>query len=197
MGIDSRLIIKFNQEPTIQEIKKLQYRLLSTFDSSLFLWSYKHDEKYEDFINLITDGKYYFDTDFDATGYYDINLTCRYYGPKYERGPGLEIAGILLFLTRNQPNIIEVRYGGDSSGCEGIVYNHEEALKYLYYFLDNNTNPYHSYFTRNPNAPICEFCNELMSEFGGGGNVVFWQCLGCGQKKNTTRDGELINDRKQ
>lgn len=187
MGVDARLVVKFRNEPTTYEVKKIQYDLLRLFDDELFFWSYKKGDKREDFITKIDDGSYYFDTDTDVTDYWDINLTCRYYGPGYERGPGLEISAILLYLNA-VPNIVEVRYGGDSSGTEGEVYDGNKSLQLLDYYLKNGHEPYQRFFTRkDTNVPNCSFCLQPMINYGGGGGKTFYTCQGCGEKKEVLR----------
>lgn len=196
MGIDARIAVQFTTEPSHVRVKELQFHLMHRFGKDLFWCKTLGAEggpKWvtQDFIQPIVEGKYFFDSDFDATGMWDVSLFCRYYGEGYERGPGSELAGVLYFLA-SQPDIREVRYGGDSSGTGGEVYTQETALGLFEKFCRTGHLPYTQVFDSNREGvdrPECSYCERPMHRNGFGGKYAAFYCEGCGEVL-TLRDAE-------
>lgn len=197
MGVDARIAVKFDPAPSHVRVKELQFHLMHRFGHEMFWtksWKAKDEWEVKDFIVPIIEGECYFDSDFDATGLWFVSLYSRYYGEGYERGPGLELAGIVYFLA-SQPDVIEVRYGGDSSGTHGEVYDQKKALELFEKFCRDGQLPYQAYFDtardrKGETRPDCSYCELPMIRNGYGGSYAAFYCAGCGESL-TLRDEEF------
>jgi hypothetical protein len=188
MRVDARITIKFDPLPDRKRVKELQYHLMHRFEREIF-WTWDTDytskEKKKfmiDFVRPVEDGQYYFDSDQDMTGYWELRLWPRYYGEGYERGPGLQFAGILFYLA-SQPDIKEVWYGGDSSGTRGELYDKDKAVELMAYYCEHGRLPYQRVFDRdNKRQPDCPYCEVPMMQNGFGGRYAAFYCAGCGSE---------------
>jgi len=104
MGVDCEIHFKLSSGLSDSELATLNWR----FCEATGLKSYHDDHMV---LRPRSSGPSFTD--------YSVATTHRYYGPGYERGPWPEIAGILEWLRR-QPEVSELRYGGDSGGCEDL-----------------------------------------------------------------------------
>lgn len=185
MGVDAQILLKFNYDPTDQQLRELQYNLMHRFGKGMFISTdYKTKENK---MFLIRCNEFYQDGDTitpkENETLVEVMLWGRYYGEGYERGDGLKISAMLLYLSQ-QPNI-EVWYGGDSSGITAQQYDQNRALNLLNYFLINGNFPYDQYFTRDEenSAPLCSYCQIPMNRFGFGQSYAAFNCLGCNEQK--------------
>lgn len=176
MGVDAVIILKYKDSPTQKDLKTLQYNLLHRFDRSLFYW--ERDGKPFDFLKNIDREQLEYrltHENFSPNKFYEIEMMSRYYGVGYERGDGLQISGLLLYLTREHKEL-SVFYGGDSGTLSR--YSEEDALDLLNYFLKEGNLPY----ANRPESisPSCSFCDIPMSRYGFGGSYAAFKCSGCG-----------------
>ena len=199
MGVDAQMLLKMKHEPTIKELKEMQYNIMHRIGKDLF-WTkgvfykdgtYKKDES-RMFLSIVEE--YLEDSNepivpTDGETLVKVDMSCRYYGPGYERGPGMEIASLMLFLNGAYPNII-VCYGGDSSGILAEEFNMERSLEFLMYYLEHGNAPYFCYFDKSNNInPKCSYCNISMNRHGWGKRYASFGCLGC-EEERQYRDEE-------
>jgi len=181
MGVNAYFGVKFKEPPTETRLKQLRFHLIHRF-GDILEWGNKDNLK-ELFELRQSDSWLREETETDGD-IYTIDTLVRYYGPGYERGPGLEIAGLLLYLCK-QPDIERVYYGGD--GLRPI--DEQYAIDLLVHWLDNRRLPYltspwgkdHPWYKE---PPTCERCEMPMVDVGGGGGKTFWMCPGCQIRKD-------------
>ena len=182
MGVDACMVIESGTELNRSDLKRLQFELMHRFDKNLF-WG-PSEEK--DFIRGLE--KDYYELATKSNHLYEINMICRYYGEGYARGPGLEIASILIYLNRQG---FKVFYGGDCS-CSLDLYDSTKAVELLKHFIDNGNMSYSIGLTGdNDEAAECEYCEHPMLRCGWGGNYAAYTCRGCGKYKEY-RDEVLV-----
>lgn len=185
MRVDAYFAIRFKEVPTETQIKHLRFHLLHRFRD--ILW-WKDGDTFHTLINPVTADC----TSLPIDRLYDITTMIRYYGPGYERGPGLKIAGLLLYL-HTRDDIETVYYGGD-----GIKeFSKKDAEDLLSHYLSVGRLPYlnwgeyRSYWFKEYNknktydSPLCDWCDYPMIDYGGGAGKTFWTCPGCNQDKVT------------
>jgi hypothetical protein len=170
MGISAYFGITFKEPPTETQLKQLRYNLIHRFTDIL---EHKTLEK------VITPASLWLCEEAQTEDLYSIDTLVRYYGKGYERGPGLEISGLLLYLCRH-PDVKQVYYGGD--GLRSI--DEKYALDLFSHWLENGRLPYlnqtcskdHPWYKE---PPICERCEMPMFNRGGYAGKTFWICFAC------------------
>jgi hypothetical protein len=188
MGLDAEMVVIFKDVPDETTIKRFRFELLHRFKNILYWRSYKDDKTLEQVLTCLNT------QDYPAEGVpvsdraWDIELSCRYYGPDYERGPALEISALLMFLCRHE--LVEsVYYGHD---CGPLVEtNLRDATLLLDHWLEKGRMPYvmgfGMFFKDEKDRPVCSWCDVQMAEVGGGGDKTFWRCMGCEKEVTTER----------
>lgn len=170
MGLDAEVSVRFHQEPTQAQLDELSYQLGCRYSEILGQW--KDESGKKDFRVVRKE-----DRDWkDAPSDYYVSLFCRYYGKDYERGPALQLFGLLDFL-RKQELVAVVYYGNDCSDdyeevTEGLL---QELLTL---WQGNGTLSYQKYFDRDKDGPEC--CAHQMIRCGWGGDWAKWFCPCCG-----------------
>lgn len=180
MGVDAQMYLKYRHCPTEDELRKLQYELMHRFGTRRFCRKDWRTDEPRMFLDLVSEFHQ------DGSGEYLVNvyLSTRYYGPGYERGPGLEIAVMLLYLAHEHPEL-EAYYGSDADGGCTEHYGKEEALGLLHYFLTVGHHPHYEFFEsfdrRHGKAenPLCAYCRVPMSRYGSGPEYASFICHGC------------------
>lgn len=110
-----------------------------------------------------------------------VNLTGRYYGPGYERGPWWVYASIARWLRRRISGG-RVFYGGDGT-CGELTPEVENEI--WDHFIQNGNDPYHR-----TDGPECDFCHRKMwNQSSGPYNARGYTCDGCGYQNQTTDGG--------
>lgn len=116
-----------------------------------------------------------------------VNLTGRYYGPGYERGPWFKYASIARWLRRRISGA-RVFYGGDGD-CEELTPERENEI--WDHFIQHGYDPYHG--NDNADCPTCDFCQRKMwNQSWGPYSAKGYTCDGCGYKNRTTDGGRTF-----
>lgn len=192
MGVDARMIIRTGRELTEQELNGLASEAAARFDIV-----YRKERGYCDDeakgIGTPLEGGDAIECS-ELQRKYELDLTCRYYGPGYERGPALVIVALAEFLEVYGAHVlkttVEPFYGGD---CDDNVLRFDRAareeLKALYFAVERA--PYLEFFGRDDGLIVCTFCNDRpMSHLWSGGSVGV-HCRGCDQRVMKHADGTL------
>ena len=113
MGLDASIVFTTKSDISLESLQGLSDVLRYNFYDIFGKWDYKREGPQA----LVFYSSFYDPEEmplFDIEGKIIWSLTtyCRYYSEGYERGPGLEIGGILLVLL-NHPDVIDVLYGGN------------------------------------------------------------------------------------
>lgn len=168
MGRDAIINVEFLREPEEIGVRRLRYELLRRF-SGILKW--KGGE----------DGRRLLPVLVPIAGVdrkvYDVELTCRYYGPNYRRGPALELCGLIIFL--NRCDLVEAVYYGSDVVDPLEEYNAERALGLLMFWMDEGREGF-----ADKGAPMCDWCGMPMTavEWRVGqdwSGVWAWECAGC------------------
>lgn len=189
MGVDLQIRIKAKAELTEQQRVDMEYHMRHRFRS--ILWP--ADSDYER-AHISAAQDYAGGTDlYVAAGerMYEVPVWCRWYGNEYERGPALQIYGLLRYLMQHE--LVEaVYYGADSNDSyEEVTGEVAEAL--LSHFLKHGNLPYGGFFDQCKDGEMC--CGHQMIRFGWGRNYAAWYCAGCG--KEAVRENGKVTYRKE
>lgn len=120
-----------------------------------------------------------------------VNLSCRYYGEGYERGPILDIVNLAGFLDYLFPNC-EIWYGGDSSGVEAAPFPWSEREKLVRHYFNVGREPYLRCFGSETEIPTCVLDNKVMVPSGWGGGLTYATCLACKEKAVFDKSGRVL-----
>lgn len=181
MDIDAVIRIKTRDVLTEKQIESLGYEIRSRFGSIIITRRYAWDKENDvdnavlEVVQQYDEDKGEFVTGDDAT-LYSVRVWSRYYGPGYERGPALEIFGLLYFLLGIE-GVVDVWYGGDSSDALDKV-SPQYVFDLLNHYMQHAHEPYQRAFDRDADGPMC--CGRQMIRFGWGGNYKAWSCAACG-----------------
>lgn len=164
------------------DLKRLQYELLHRF-GDLF-WLGADEKKPQDFISSSDRTSWGEDSQWPFL--YEIDSGVRYYGEGYTRGPGGNIAMLLIFLVRCLPKC-GIYYFGDCDGGMGYAWDEQRAYALLQYWCDSGKHSYQRAMTIG-NTPaegsvICDFCMQPMNRSGWGPEYAEFYCAGCGQAR--------------
>ena len=174
MGVDARIFFKVPQKLSEEELKKIDFDLAETVGSHHF-WG-----RFNNYICITWE---------EEEQLYQVHVSGRYYGPGYERGEPFAYLAVGDFLERRLPGV-EVFYGGDSGGVEGLQpFNKAERQKLYEYFLDHGYAPYERFFGEGPKG--CGCCTKPLINCGGGGGEAFLRCGACGSKFIADRGAEV------
>ena len=161
MGIDS--ILRFKETKNDESINDLAYRLAKQIG---------HDAFYE---HPCISTSY----DYEESGWYNVRLWSKYYGPGYERGNWPTLRGMLIFLDANT---VGAEYGPDTSEFtrpvgEVIIENDAHWLEvgYPYHWEDWHTG------TSIVDAPLDKY-GKLMVQKGWGGNFALFRSAATGEE---------------
>ena len=114
----------------------------------------------------------------------EVHLMQRYYGPGYARGHWPTIRDVMEWLEFKFPTG-EIWFGGDSSGVLAEHFTKEKREEMTRFWLSSGTSTYgvwwDSLSTGGGGTPVCECCKIPLSGRGGGRDVGFWSCRGCGK----------------
>jgi hypothetical protein len=176
MGLDAYMGFITDKEWSEKEIKHLRYHLLHRF-GDIVGWKEKGEE-------IITKKAVPYDT--ERKFYYDINLNCRYYGKKYKRGPGLQLAALLLYVD-SYPGVKGTCYGNDGHSPVSLISPKEIAELMAYWitnaWLSNADDGDYEGIDR----PVCEYCDMPMDHVGGSSVMRIWRCAGCQERLELPR----------
>lgn len=122
-----------------------------------------------------------------------VRLWSRYYGEGYERGDWPTIRAAAEFLEQAIEGA-EIWYGGDSSGVCIEPFGATRRAELNRHFLTHGHDPYRgsfgSIFAGRQPPQVCDFCGgRPMHNTGGGGDMTFWSCDGCGEQRITHAGG--------
>lgn len=193
MGIDARMFVRTMRPLAPAAVRELSAKMCDAFGHSHF-WLEREDDVHalEIVDKMWQDGPDIVPK--PGEQFIRCRVWTRYYGPEYERGDFLLIAGVARWL---EAHIVggRVWYGGDSSGVEAAPFDHEAMWRH---FVEYGHAPYDRAFTHRP-QPACTFCGDrLMVEFGGGCGDTFWRCAGCGYEiavNDATKDAAVMKGR--
>jgi len=181
MGYVIRIAMKFEECPSVRDLRELQYDLMHRFGPDRFYLEGEGGDK-QHFAKIV-------DRDSRET-WVSIGMRGSFYGEGYERGSGSDIAAVLLFLIRKYP-MAEVWYGPDL--CEPDDngrrrYDEPKALELLCHYLDVGRLPYLRAFsdlhneTEGVQSPECPFCGIPMLRTGNGTRSAQFCCAGCNEE---------------
>ena len=215
MGIDAEMFVRTRTVLTPREIRNLSVDLVAAFGAEMFLllpdetfggewekneWWEVGDPPGRHALRRIRwwvqDG----DDIKPKRGEYfiEVSLFSRYYGEGYERGPIQEHIAVASWLEARIPGC-EVWYGGDSSGVCAARFDKAAREKVWAHFCEVGHRPYRGGWdpAGNSAAPACGFCGPRFVPSGGGGNVTFAHCDGCGASIAYSGDRvEVVDKRK-
>lgn len=123
-----------------------------------------------------------------------VFLAGRYYSEGYARGDWPTLRMIIEWLAHRFP-AGSVWYGGDSSGCCAEEMTLERMAQMNDFFLDSGNRTYQRAFARAVDrhtgqpAPMCDLCQVMTVNCGGGQGESFWFCDGCGRNVVTSKTG--------
>lgn len=166
MGIDVNMAIRFKTEPTEKQLGQLKFHLHHRFD----ILDHPVIKKVDYDIGA------WDEVSADDGNLYNISVTSRYYGEGYERGRGLELSALLIFLCRHE-DIKNVYYGGDDHLVE---YTEKMATSLLNYWIQHGNIPYIYNITNRlgKEAPTCPNCFMPMIPGITSRASIQWVCLG-------------------
>ncbi len=183
MGVDAQMFIRTRETITEERLKILSWQICESFGSTWFLvsrpgeWSWLPEgrraltlcERYEqDGPDILPE---------PGESFVEVHLSCRYYGPQYERGPLPIILAIARWLRSHIHG--EVWYGGDSSGfcAEPMI---DDAL--WGHFAEVGHRPYVGYFNR-ASIMLCDWCDAPINFniYLGSEKTERGTCPACGQ----------------
>lgn len=123
-----------------------------------------------------------------------VHFNCRYYGPGYEGGPILQIAGIAQWLKANIEEC-QIWYGGQYGGAGAGPLDIAGLLAHWYRF---GHTPYRHYLGKDDQAPWCPRCQLPTLRVGWGQDYAAYKCGGCSYaqvtKDGTTHEGDNLEE---
>lgn len=187
MGVDARMFFTLPAPLTERELLRVAFELSEAFYREPF-WIHRkpsYGTPPHHAISTPDD-----DEEVGLTGnVYRVNLSGRYYGPGYERGPIYLFVAIDQWIEYRLPGA-SVFYGGDSDDVL-TLFNEAARASSMRHFARHGHRPYHR-DTQNewdPRKSFCEFCQEPMTRYGHGAAWASWTCDGCGMHLER-RDGK-------
>lgn len=195
MGIDAEVFVRTKKPLSPERVRELSWMLGCTVGAKKFFIHPEDDRHCLTIIEPCDDpdepeemrGKVFKTQDGPTIvaepgeQFIEAHLWSRYYGPRYERGDWPTIKAVIEFLRRHVPDGA-VWYGGDSSGVLAEEMTDERIAQIHGHYLDHGHQPYQSFFGRGEQVHTCDFCKQPAANHGGGGDVDFFLCHGCGQK---------------
>lgn len=183
MGVDARMCVRTKLAFTPEQIRALSWQIGAAFGTEAFYFKYPQPTPPQPALALVEsyagwDSKQELRAPRGGS-LIAVSLTGRFWGPGYERGDLPQLLAISKWLEVKTGPGAQVWYGGDSSGCEGVLLDAEKRDEYWQHFLQRG-NPYferESFLKTRP--PSCPLCAHPCTSVGGGGNQDFWRCSGC------------------
>jgi len=156
MGVDAWMFVRLNRKVTDVQIKQWSYQMCEAFGREWF-WIEKEKDRHaiweiedlEEWYGLVAR---------PGETVLNVDLTFRYYGPGYERGPFYLIYTLAIYLEKLLDG--EVWYGGDSGGETLDIFDHDRRESYMEHFVKNGGRPYRQGFSlsSSPEIYLCGFC---------------------------------------
>lgn len=223
MGIDAEMFVRTRKPLTPRQIRNLSVDLCEAFGQEPFLlmpgWTIAEDEDPEypttewweagDPIgrHALRRIKWWQQDGPDikprkGEQFIAVSLMSRFYGEGYERGP-IHLHCAIAAWLESRIDGGEVWYGGDSSGCVASKFDGLARASILAHFHQHGHRPYTGGFSGfgsgTLRAPACGFCGPSMKSNGGGPDVTFYWCAGCGAQlaqDGTTGAVEVVDKQK-
>lgn len=204
MGIDAEMLVRTQYDFSEAELKDWRFELYAAFQNIIWV-SRKYNTRALERIDIYEqDGS---DITPDTGEHFlHVNLSSRYYGPGYERGPAISIIAVAGWLERRIPGAA-IWYGGDSSGVIAKPFGKAEREQLFDHFVQHGHLPYTgdprngqtdelARFAgrKQPTPPICDFCDVPMHRVMWGGRpslAAGYTCIGCDYAV-TTKDGKTF-----
>lgn len=190
MGVDARMLVRGVKQGQVSQkrLDELSYLLAASFD---IIW---HSQKWKikalEFVNEYEqDGEPIVGNKDEAL--IKVNLTCRYYGEDYARGPILDIINVAEWLEHHIKGA-QVYYGGDSSCICAEPFNKEHRDRLKEFYFDNYCFPYISVFDRNNRQPTCSFCQQPIILNCWGGSLSAGKCQACEERVCVDSNGTVL-----
>jgi predicted RNA-binding Zn-ribbon protein involved in translation (DUF1610 family) len=170
---------------TKELLKEIQYELMHRLGKEFFFSSLYNDDGTQhavDFLEAVPVLDGFNGPEISGTNLVKVNLWTRYYGPDYERGEGLKICGVMLYLLL-RPDVAGVWYGGDSGGVSGMKFNQVQVIDLLNHWAIHGHHPYEKEFDvgGSQKNPKCSYCLLAMIRNGYGERYASFYCAGCGE----------------
>lgn len=198
MGVNAQMLIKKQKEALSKnDLIRYSYKIKSAF-SEIVYHQAPEENKYSTSgsrtLKVIDEYMQDGDSILSKNGeqLIEVDLSCRFYGIGYERGPLPDILMLAKFIKANISDC-SIWYGGDSSGCcaQELTPKYEKEL--WNHFCDSINLEYQRYFGK-LDPPICDFDKEPMIEYSWGPNGrVKFCCMACDIKKETFDKGQTFN----
>jgi len=172
MGVDALMRVETDKLYTPKKVRKLAARLHDCFGD--VCWVTRPDKYYPE-------GSHCLEIVADRPKLViDVNLSCRYYGEGYERGPLVKLLGIASWLERNIRGA-SIFYGGDCD-LDLQPFGSDVRDDLWEYYCSRGHEDYRGYSLSKRTEPNCDFCSVQLRDCGGGGGKTFLYCGGCGLK---------------
>ena len=173
MGVDANMSFSTQRKLSDEDIGKLASKFYDAFQSLVYL---------DTFRKCIC--RSYKNPEFE----YMVNLSGRYYGPGYERGPIYAYVAIAEWLEHNIPGC-QVFYGGDGNLDK---FGPEERESFKHYFFELGHSPYLNFGSLARDLKCLHCVDWNIANVGGGRGDEFLRCSGCGNHY-IYRNGTLID----
>lgn len=182
MGVDSQMLVRTHKIVTDEQIIHWAWQLHASFN---VLHAAHSTQNYggPGVHALERVGEYAQDAPslFPEKGetFIEVSMSCRFYGPGYERGPLPEIMAVAHWLELRIPGA-SVWYGGDSAGCAAAPFGYAERDRLWAHFVAVGHAPYYGGFGCNDPRMTCDFCNgKPMHVHMWHGGDRGYACPGC------------------